>query len=40
MKWVANLFITVFVTMICIFIIKKISNRYNIPVVQDISNGI
>ncbi|WP_431806294.1 hypothetical protein [Bacillus pumilus] len=39
-KWLVNLFVTVFFTMVIMFIIKKASTKYNIPVVSTISNGI
>lgn len=39
-KWLVNLFVTVFMTMVVIYIIKKVSSKYNIPVVKTISEGV
>lgn len=35
-KWWVNMFITTFVTMIFIYFIKKITKKYQIPVVSTI----
>jgi uncharacterized membrane protein len=40
LRWVINLFITTFVTMVMIFIIKKIAAKYQIPVVNDIAQQV
>lgn len=39
-KWTVNMFVTVFITMVFIYIIKKVSNKYNIPVVKNIANEV
>jgi hypothetical protein len=39
-NWWINMFINVFVTMVFIYLIKKFSNQYNIPVVKDVANGV
>lgn len=39
-KWTANLFINVIVTMIAIYIVKKVSIKYEIPVLKDASQTI
>ncbi|EOQ01050.1 hypothetical protein [Bacillus cereus] len=38
--WWINMFITTFVTMIFIYLIKKISGRYDIPVVKPIAEAV
>lgn len=40
LRWFTNMLITVFVTMIFIYIIKKGANRFNVPVVKDIANEV
>jgi hypothetical protein len=39
-KWTINMFINVFVTMVFIYIIKKYSIKYQIPVVQNIATAV
>lgn len=38
--WVLNLFATVIVTMIAIYIVKKISIDYNVPYMEDVAETI
>lgn len=40
LKWITQSFMAAFLAMIFIFIIKKYSMQYNIPVVKDIAAGI
>jgi hypothetical protein len=40
MKWTANLFANVLVTMIAIYVIKKVSQKYEIPVLSTISKEV
>ena len=35
-----NLFLSTFMTMVMIYLIKKLSNKVNIPVVNDIVEGV
>jgi len=37
-KWWVNLIVTVFCTMIAIFIVKKLSNKMNVPIINQIVN--
>lgn len=39
-RWFIQTLITVFITMVFIYIIKKVSARYNIPVVKDIAQEV
>lgn len=39
-KYVVHLFITTLLTMVCIYVIKKASAKYNIPVVKTIAEGV
>jgi hypothetical protein len=39
-KWLISMFINVFVTMIFIYFIKKLANKYNIPVVKTIADEV
>lgn len=39
-KWLINMFVTVFITMIFIYIIKKVSAKYNIPLVKQIAEEV
>ena len=39
-KYVLHLFITTFLTMVMIYLIKKYSQQYNIPVVSTIAQGV
>jgi cell division protein FtsN len=39
-KWFTNTLITVFITMVFIYLIKVVSNKFNIPVVQDVANAV
>lgn len=39
-KWFINTFIQVFITMVFIYAIKKISNKYDIPVVKNVANEV
>lgn len=39
-KYVIHLFITTFLTMVMIYLIKKASSKYNIPVVKTIAEGV
>ncbi|MCU5087560.1 hypothetical protein OCA23_30325 [Bacillus cereus] len=39
-KWWVNMFITTFVTMFFIYLIKKASTKYNVPFVKTVSEGI
>ncbi|MGE6604863.1 hypothetical protein ACQKEY_24605 [Lysinibacillus fusiformis] len=39
-KWTVNMFITVFITMVFIYLIKKVSNKYDIPVIKNIANEV
>lgn len=38
--WWVSMFINVFVTMVFIYLIKNYSNKYDIPVVKTIANGV
>lgn len=38
--WLLNLFATVIVTMIAIYIVKKISIDYNVPYMEDVAETI
>lgn len=39
-SWWISMFINVFITMVFIYIIKKVSVKYNIPVVKNISQEV
>lgn len=39
-RWIVNTFIQVFITMVFIYIIKKVSAKYNIPVVKQIAEEV
>ncbi|MCC3289160.1 MULTISPECIES: hypothetical protein [Bacillus] len=39
-KWWINMFITTFVTMIFIYLIKKVSGKYNVPFVKTIAEEV
>lgn len=39
-KWWCNQFITVFITMVFIYIIKTVSVKYNVPIVKNVSENI
>lgn len=39
-KWWVNQFITVFMTMVFIWLIKKFAGTYNIPVVSTVANEV
>lgn len=39
-KWTINLFIQVFVTMVAIYIIKTVSEKYNIPFVKQVAEKV
>lgn len=39
-KYVLHLFVTTLLTMVMIYIIKKASAKYNIPVVKTIAEGV
>lgn len=39
-KWLLNTFVTVFITMIFIYIIKKAAVKYNIPIVNTIAKEV
>lgn len=39
-KWFLNTIATVIVTMIFIYFIKKISQKYEVPVLKQVSEGI
>lgn len=39
-KWIIHTAITVFITMIFIYFIKKISTKYEIPVVSKVAAGV
>jgi hypothetical protein len=39
-KWLISMFINVFVTMIFIYFIKKLADKYNIPVVKTIADEV
>lgn len=39
-KWWVNMFVTVFITMVFIYIIKKASAKYNIPIVKTIAQEV
>lgn len=39
-RWFLNTLVTVFITMIFIYIIKKVSNKYDLPIVKDIANEV
>lgn len=40
MKYAMNLFITVILTMIAIYVVKKASAKYNIPFMKDVSQTV
>lgn len=37
--WLSTL-ISTFITMLMIYAIKTVANKYNVPVVKDVANGI
>lgn len=39
-KWLINTFVTVFITMIFIYIIKKAAAKYDIPIVSNIAKEV
>jgi hypothetical protein len=39
-KWVLNLFVTVLVTMIMIYTIKKLSKQYEIPFLKTVAEEV
>lgn len=39
-NWFVNMLITVFITMVFIYIIKWTSNKFSVPVVKDIANAV
>ncbi|KYC77731.1 hypothetical protein B4092_4706 [Bacillus licheniformis] len=39
-KWLVHTFVTVFITMVFMWIIKKVSTRYEIPVVSKIAKEV
>jgi hypothetical protein len=40
MKWTVNLFANVLVTMVAIYVIKKVSQKYEIPVLNTITKEV
>lgn len=40
MKYAMNLFITVVLTMIAIYIVKMVSTKYNVPFMKDVSKSV
>lgn len=40
MKYAMNLFITVILTMICIYIVKIVSTKYNVPFMKDVATSV
>ena len=40
LKWWGNQFITVFITLLVIYLIKKIAGTVNIPVVSEVANAV
>lgn len=39
-KWTVNLFINVIVTMIAIYVVKTVSEKFNIPVLKQVSQKV
>lgn len=39
-KYATNLFITVVLTMIAIYIVKKVSTKYNVPFMKDVAKEV
>lgn len=39
-KWWLNMFLTTFMTMIFMYLIKTLANKFNVPVVQTVANEI
>jgi uncharacterized membrane protein len=39
-KWLVNMFVQVFITMIFIYFIKKASAKFNIPIVSKIAEEV
>jgi hypothetical protein len=39
-RWLINTFVQVFITMIFIYFIKKLADKYNIPVVKKIADEV
>lgn len=39
-RFIAQTFVSVFITMTIIYIIKKVSSKYEIPVVNTIAQGV
>lgn len=39
-SWWLSMFVTTFMTMLFIYLIKAMTNKFNIPVAKDIANGV
>lgn len=39
-KWLMNMFIQVFITMVFIYFIKKAADKWNIPVVKTVADAV